>query len=94
MKAHGFLHFDGHFGNVLTDDKHVYFADFGLATSVHFQISPEEEAFYKKHRDYDRSYVAKELVLAIVTAYRERATINLFKPIVRIEQCPFHFLLR
>ncbi|MFF5205999.1 hypothetical protein [Streptosporangium sp. NPDC000396] len=29
MNANGLLHFDAHFGNILTDGSRLYFADFG-----------------------------------------------------------------
>ncbi|NDE63889.1 MAG: hypothetical protein EB053_06000 [Chlamydiae bacterium] len=64
MQAKGFLHFDAHFHNLLTNGKHVYFADFGLAISQEFDLTVEERAFIDKHRDYDRMYVASELACA------------------------------
>lgn len=64
MQAKGFLHFDAHFHNLLTNGKHVYFADFGLAISKEFELNTEERAFIDKHRDYDRMYVASELACA------------------------------
>ncbi len=72
MKSRGFLHFDAHFDNVLANNNHIYFADFGLATSRRFDLSPEERAFLEKHIDYDRYYVVAELAQrAIVTTLRE-----------------------
>lgn len=61
MKSRGFLHFDAHFHNILASNSHVYFADFGLAMSRRFDLSPEERAFLEKHIDYDRYYVVAEL---------------------------------
>jgi hypothetical protein len=61
MKSRGFLHFDAHFHNILANDNHIYFADFGLATSRKFDLSPEERAFLERHIDYDRYYVIGEL---------------------------------
>ncbi len=61
MKSRGFLHFDAHFHNILATSSHVYFADFGLAMSRKFDLSPEERAFFEKHIDYDRYYVVAEL---------------------------------
>lgn len=61
MKSRGFLHFDAHFHNILANNGHVYFADFGLAMSRRFDLSPEERAFLEKHIDYDRYYVVAEL---------------------------------
>lgn len=72
MKSRGFLHFDAHFDNILANNNHIYFADFGLATSRRFDLSPEERAFLEKHIDYDRYYVVAELAQrAIVTTLRE-----------------------
>jgi len=39
MTARGFIHFDVHFHNVLTDTERCYFADFGLATSDRFDLT-------------------------------------------------------
>ena len=62
MKSQGFLHFDAHNHNILATDHHVYFADFGQAMSQTFELSFEEEAFFKKHIDYDRYYVLTHLI--------------------------------
>ncbi|THA33559.1 protein kinase family protein [Streptomyces sp. A1277] len=62
MSAHGFVHFDAHFHNVLTDGHAIRFADFGLALSSSFDLSAEESAFLAGHLAYDRHYVAGHLV--------------------------------
>jgi hypothetical protein len=62
MNAHGLLHFDAHFENILTDGRHLYFADFGLALSSHFDLSPEQSGFFDRHRTYDRCYTRTHLV--------------------------------
>ncbi|MFD7713168.1 protein kinase family protein [Streptomyces sp. NPDC059785] len=62
MSAHGLVHFDAHFGNLLTDGRRVYFADFGLASSRHFALSPQEHAFLTDHLVYDRSYAPSHLL--------------------------------
>ena len=49
------IHFDAHHGNILTDGDRLYFADFGLATSLDFALSTEEKEFLEKNRGYDRS---------------------------------------
>jgi predicted unusual protein kinase regulating ubiquinone biosynthesis (AarF/ABC1/UbiB family) len=67
MKGHGFLHFDAHFQNLLTDDKHVYFADFGLAICLEFKLSQEEKAFFDKHKNYDRYVVIANLVWSSIS---------------------------
>ncbi|UGT55543.1 protein kinase family protein [Nocardia asteroides] len=58
MNAHGLLHFDAHFENVLTDGERLYYADFGLAISSRFELANDERAFFDRHRNYDRCYTA------------------------------------
>ncbi|OZM71789.1 hypothetical protein CFN78_18340 [Amycolatopsis antarctica] len=70
MESRGLLHFDAHFENVLTDGARLYFADFGLATSSRFDLDPEEDAFLRHHRGYDRRYTATHL------AYRLAGTLT------------------
>ncbi|NEB81638.1 protein kinase family protein [Streptomyces sp. SID14478] len=69
MNGRGLLHFDVHFENVLTDGRRLYFADFGLALSDRFVLSPEEAGFFARHRGYDRCYAASYLVNWLVTAF-------------------------
>ncbi|MEW2393535.1 protein kinase family protein [Streptomyces venezuelae] len=68
MHDRGLLHFDAHFQNILTDGRHLYFADFGLALSSRFDLSPAESAFLAEHRTYDRAYTLSYLVNALITA--------------------------
>lgn len=68
MNARGLLHFDGHFQNILTDGKRLYFTDFGLAISSRFDLSDEEAGFFAGHRTYDRCYTLTHLVIWLVTA--------------------------
>ncbi|WP_405899157.1 protein kinase family protein [Streptomyces sp. NBC_00727] len=62
MNAHGLLHFDAHFQNILTDGHRLYFADYGLAISSRFDLSPDEAAFFGEHRAYDECYAVNHLV--------------------------------
>ncbi|HEX8627289.1 MAG TPA: serine/threonine protein phosphatase [Catenuloplanes sp.] len=62
MNANGLLHFDAHFGNVLTDGRRLYLADLGLATSPRFELSTAEERFLRRNASHDESYVTTELV--------------------------------
>lgn len=61
MERQGMIHFDAHPGNILTDGGRLYFADFGLATSVNFDLSVEEREFFEKNRGYDRSLATASL---------------------------------
>lgn len=67
MKLQGFLHFDAHCHNIQANNNHIYFADFGLAMSQEFDLSPEEKDFFEKHRDYDRYYAVNALFWATVS---------------------------
>lgn len=62
MNAHGLLHFDAHFGNVLTDGHRLYFADLGLAASPRFDLTVAERDFLTLNADHDTAYAARELL--------------------------------
>ncbi|WEH18300.1 serine/threonine-protein kinase [Streptomyces sp. VNUA24] len=62
MNSQGLLHFDAHFQNILTDGHRLYFADFGLALSARFDLTPQERAFFDRHHHYDRCYSLSYLV--------------------------------
>ncbi|WP_037906545.1 serine/threonine-protein kinase [Actinacidiphila yeochonensis] len=68
MNSRGLLHFDVHFENILTDGRHLYFADYGLAISSDFELSRDEADFFDRHQVYDRCYAATYLVNWLVTA--------------------------
>lgn len=70
MGARGFVHFDGHFNNILTDDDHVYFSDLGLATCDAFDLSEAERRFLAAHRNFDRAYVRTGLAAGLVERIR------------------------
>ena len=55
MESKGMIHFDAHGRNVLTDGERVYVADFGLATSLDFELSDAERKFFEENRGYDRA---------------------------------------
>ncbi|MFE7314433.1 protein kinase family protein [Streptomyces sp. NPDC057555] len=62
LSSRGLVHFDTHFANLLTDGRQVYFADFGLALSRDFALSPQEADFLTDHLVYDRCYVLWHLL--------------------------------
>ncbi|MFE2943535.1 protein kinase family protein [Streptomyces sp. NPDC059255] len=68
MSERGLLHFDAHFENILTDGRRLYFADYGLALSSRFDLSPSEADFFDRHRTYDRAYTVSYLVNWLITA--------------------------
>lgn len=63
----GFMHFDGHFENILTDGKFLYFTDFGLALSSEFDLTQAELEFLKIHRTYDRCSSIVNLLHCVIT---------------------------
>ncbi|MEV0637918.1 protein kinase family protein [Streptomyces sp. NPDC050619] len=67
------VHFDAHFKNILTDGRRLYFADYGLALSSRFRLTPQEHAFFDRHRDYDRAYATSYFVNWLVTAVHGHA---------------------
>ncbi|GGT00745.1 hypothetical protein GCM10010176_050890 [Nonomuraea spiralis] len=67
MNGHGLTHFDGHFGNLLTDGDRLYVADLGLATSPRFELSGEERAFLGRNAGHDLGYALMRLVNWLVS---------------------------
>ena len=67
INANGMLHFDAHFHNILTDGEHLYFSDFGLATSSQFALSKEEMQFFQNHQNFDRCYACGKLTQWIIS---------------------------
>lgn len=53
LRAQDVVHFDAHFGNILTDGQQVYLTDFGLVLDRAFELSPEEQRFLDAHAHYD-----------------------------------------
>ncbi|MGW1028128.1 protein kinase family protein [Streptomyces sp. NPDC002577] len=62
MSSRGLVHFDTHFANLLTDGRHIYFGDLGLALSRDFDLSAQESAFLTDHLAYDRCYAPSHLL--------------------------------
>ncbi|MFD9421896.1 MULTISPECIES: protein kinase family protein [unclassified Streptomyces] len=67
MNDRGLLHFDAHFENILTDGRRLYFADYGLALSSRFDMTPAEADFFERHRTHDRAYTLSYLVNWLIT---------------------------
>ena len=62
LSAHGFVHFDAHFENILTDGTRIYFTDFGLTLSKSFALRQLEQDFLRSHLSYDRSHTVAHLL--------------------------------
>jgi hypothetical protein len=67
MNGQELMHFDGHFGNILTAGERLYIADLGLATSPRFDLSKQEIEFLERNRTHDMGYALMRLVNWLVT---------------------------
>ncbi|GII89975.1 serine/threonine protein phosphatase [Sinosporangium siamense] len=67
MNSQGLMHFDAHFGNILTDGERLYMTDFGLASSPRFDLSGEEVGFLERNGTHDMGYALMRLVNWLVT---------------------------
>ena len=77
MNVNGLLHFDAHFGNILTDGRRLYLADLGLAAATRFDLAPDERDFITQNLSHDAWHTMTELVNWLVThvaAVAESAT--------------------
>jgi serine/threonine protein kinase len=70
LRQHRIVHFDAHFGNVLTDGHEFYLADFGLALDGTFELTATERRFLDRHQYYDYGTVLWCLGSAIRTMFR------------------------
>ncbi len=66
MHSHGFIHFDAHFENILTDGKQLYYSDFGLCSSTEFALSEQELVYHREHYNYDQCGTLTNLLHCIV----------------------------
>jgi hypothetical protein len=67
FSKNGFMHFDAHFRNILTDGERLYFADLGLSTSRRFALSEDEIEFLDRNTKHDECYLITQLVNWLVT---------------------------
>jgi hypothetical protein len=69
LRNNGILHLDAHFYNMVTDGKHIYLTDFGLALDRQFDLSPAERRFYTQHTDYDFGYLLWAIGFPLFSMY-------------------------
>ena len=74
MKSQGFFHMDGHFKNILTDGKILYYSDFGLAISHLFSLSLSEKEFLDINADYNQCSGYTSLLHGIITNFYGKKT--------------------
>ena len=53
LQKNGIIHFDVHFGNIVTDETQFYLTDFGLALDKAFDLDREEQSFFNRNDHYD-----------------------------------------
>jgi Phosphotransferase enzyme family len=83
MRRMGLLHFDTHFHNILTDGRHLYFTDFGLATSPRFELSEAEVAFLGLHISHDECYTVTQLVNWLVMVHTDARSASVRNKYIR-----------
>jgi hypothetical protein len=69
LRSKGLIHFDVHFGNVITEGERAYLTDFGLVLDRSFGLNPDEKTFYKQNLDYDYAEMVSGLGWAIYDLY-------------------------
>lgn len=73
MRSQGFMHFDAHFQNILTNGDDIFFTDFGLAISEQFELSEKEKSFFKEHiKTYDQVYSVVNSVREVLSSFIKR----------------------
>ena len=63
------IHFDAHFGNVLTDGDQIYLTDFGLTLDKSFTLTQEEKSFFEQNVFYDYGEVLRNISHIIYWSY-------------------------
>ena len=65
MQSKGIIHFDLHFGNILTDGEQIYLTYFGLVLDRSFALTSQEMSFFEEHILYDYGELLRNLGLLI-----------------------------
>ena len=73
LRKQGVIHFDAHFGNIVTEGERVYLTDFGLVLDRRFALTEEEAAFYKQHVFYDYGEVLSSITFLLLSAFEARS---------------------
>ena len=61
LQNKGIIHFDVHFGNIVTDGTHPYLCDFGLVVDPAFDLTDVERTFLENHTHYDHGQLLLNL---------------------------------
>ena len=71
LRSRHMVHFDAHWGNIITDGASCRLVDFGLAMSADMELSNSERAFLDRHLHYDYGVVLAYLGLMLATTLGE-----------------------
>jgi serine/threonine protein kinase len=69
LRKNEVIHFDAHFGNILTDGERTYLTDFGLVLDKTYILAEDEKAFFKANTYYDYGEVLSCLDTVLYRAY-------------------------
>ena len=94
LQEHDIVHFDAHFGNILTDGEQPYVSDFGLLVDGEFELSDAERTFLGAHESYDRCLSLLGLGTCLMGPWMsmepdDRATLHRAAGIVATDTDPF-----
>lgn len=53
LRRNGIVHFDAHFGNIVTDGSTAFLTDYGLVNDGRFDLTKTERTFLERHSHYD-----------------------------------------
>ena len=71
LRSRHMVHFDAHWGNIITDGASCQLADLGLAMSADMELSNSERAFLDRHLHYDYGVVLAYLGLMLAITLGE-----------------------
>jgi hypothetical protein len=69
LRKNEVIHFDAHFGNILTDGERTYLTDFGLVLDRSYTLAEDEKTFFEANTHYDYGEVLSCLDTVIYRAY-------------------------
>jgi hypothetical protein len=69
LRKNEVIHFDAHFGNILTDGERTYLSDFGLVLDKSYTLAEDEKAFFDANTYYDYGEVLSCPAAVLYRAY-------------------------
>lgn len=62
LKKNNIIHFDAHAANIVSDGEKIYLTDFGLVLDMNFNLTKEEERFFKNNNYYDYAMILSNII--------------------------------